>query len=104
MFRIFRHAAALFACLAIVSPAALAAPQPAAQEAEARKTRVTGLVRDEQNALALPGVPVSLVGSGTVVHTDVDGRYTIDLPPGQHQLKVTMDGYQERTIAVTVGS
>ena len=104
MLRMFRHAVVLCACLAIVSPGASAAPFVPPQDGDVRKTRVTGMVRDEQNAIALPGVPVSLVGSDTVVHTDVDGGYTLDLPPGRHQIKVSMDGYQERTIDVTVGS
>lgn len=101
MFRMFRHAVAICACLAIGLPAAAATPE-GRQEAAVRKTRVSGVVRDQQNAIALPGVPVALVGTDQVVYSDVDGRFAIDLPPGAHQLKVGMDGYQEQTIAVTV--
>jgi outer membrane receptor for ferrienterochelin and colicin len=57
-------------------------------------------VLDQGNAIPLPGVPVELVGSETIVYTDVDGRYVIDLPVGPHELKVSMGGYQTRTVRV----
>ncbi|MGE3273875.1 MAG: TonB-dependent receptor [Vicinamibacterales bacterium] len=63
--------------------------------------RVVGQVRDEFNAITLPGVPVEVVG-GQTVYTDVDGRYTLDLAPGSYEVKVSLDGYQERTIRLTV--
>lgn len=62
--------------------------------------RVTGTVRDEQNAIPLPGLPVEVVGTSRVVYTDVDGRYLLDLTPGTYELRVAMDGYQERTIRI----
>ncbi len=66
----------------------------------ATRVRITGRVLDQSNAIPLPGVPVEVVGTGTVVYTDVDGRYVVEVPPGQAALKVTMDGYQERTVNV----
>ena len=66
--------------------------------------RVTGVVRDEANAIPLPGVPVELVGSTEVVYTDVDGRYVIDVPRGTHQIKVVLEGYQEKLINVEAGA
>jgi outer membrane receptor protein involved in Fe transport len=66
--------------------------------------RVVGTVRDETNAIALPGTPVELVGTTQVVYTDVDGRYVIQLPPGEHQLRVALDGYQPRVVTVTLGA
>ena len=68
---------------------------PAAAQDAASTVRVTGVVRDEANAIPLPGVPVELVGSTGVVYTDVDGRYVIDVPRGTHQIKIVLDGYQE---------
>jgi outer membrane receptor protein involved in Fe transport len=74
---------------------------PIVVTAQGRMVRVTGVVRDEANAIALPGVPVAVVGdSGEVVYTDVDGRYVLQVPPGKHQIKVLIDGYQERLINV----
>ena len=66
--------------------------------------RVVGVVRDETNAIALPGVPVEVVGTSQVVYTDVDGRYILELPPGTHQIKVLLDGYQEKRINVEAGT
>jgi outer membrane receptor protein involved in Fe transport len=61
-----------------------------------------GVVRDEQNAISLPGVTVAVVGTGESVVTDVDGRYALTLRAGRHQLKVSIDGYRERTVDVEV--
>src|SRR5687768_14084161 len=68
----------------------------------AASVRVVGTVRDQQNAIALPGVPVEVVGTSNIVYTDVDGRYTLDLAPGAHELRVVMDGYTERKVTVDV--
>jgi hypothetical protein len=84
-------------------PAMPVGAQQPAGAAAGRTVRVVGVVRDQQNAIALPGVPVEVVG-GPTVYTDVDGRYVIDVAPGAHQLKVTMDGYRERTVTVDVAA
>lgn len=99
------------ALLAALAAAAMAAPALAqggtpdgpARAARARTVRVVGIVRDEANAIALPGIPVQVAGTGHVVHTDVDGRYVLDLPPGSHRVKVAMEGYHEKTIDIQAG-
>ncbi|HXG56537.1 MAG TPA: TonB-dependent receptor [Vicinamibacterales bacterium] len=104
MFRISRSVAALWVSLVIV-PAVVPMTVDAAtagQGSAVRTARVTGVVRDQNNAVTLPGVPVSIVGTDTVVFTDIDGRYTLDLVPGTYQLKIAMDGYQERLVDVVV--
>jgi outer membrane receptor protein involved in Fe transport len=68
----------------------------------ARKVRVVGTVRDLQNAITLPGVPIEVVGTGETVHTDVSGRYLLDLAPGTYELKATTNGYQERRVKLEV--
>ena len=80
------------------------AEQAAAAAPSGRTIRVTGIVRDESNAISLPGVPVEVVGTAQTVYTDVDGRYTVELPPGDHQLKVVLEGYQERLVTITVAA
>lgn len=70
--------------------------------AQVRKVRVTGVVRDESNNITLPGVPVEVAGA--TVYTDVDGRYVLELLPGTHEIKVSMDGYETRTIRVDVAA
>ena len=66
----------------------------------AQRVRVVGVVRDETNAIALPGVPVEVVGTKEVVYTDVDGRYLLQVPPGKHEIRVALEGYQEKTFAI----
>src|SRR5687767_13314975 len=66
--------------------------------------RVSGTVRDETNAITLPGTPVEVIGTTQVVYTDVDGRFALNLPPGKHQIKVALDGYQEKLINVEAGA
>ena len=61
-------------------------------------------MRDETNAIALPGVPVEVVDSKEVVYTDVDGRYVLEVPPGAHTLKIALEGYQERTLTLEATS
>ena len=70
--------------------------KPAASAAQ-QTVRVTGVVRDESNNITLPGIPVEVVG-GETVYTDVDGRYLLNLAPGSYELKVLMEGYQERIV------
>jgi hypothetical protein len=65
--------------------------------------RITGVVRDQANAIALPGVPVEVVETKEVVYTDVDGRYVVQVPPGKHQIRVSMDGYEPRMVDVEAG-
>jgi TonB-dependent receptor len=97
---------------AVVASAAL---HPAAAFAQTNRTvRVVGVVRDQANAIPLPGVPVEVTGTSQTVFTDVDGRYVLELAPGTHEIKVSMEGYQpaavridatgaERTITADVG-
>src|SRR5688572_16017700 len=89
----------------LLALSAYAAPLLAEQVAttQARKIRVTGVVRDESNNITLPGLPVEVVG-GETVYTDVDGRYVVDVDPGTYELKVSMDGYETRTIKVNVAA
>jgi hypothetical protein len=86
---------------AIAVPALAQAQQPAPST---QTVRVIGVVRDQTNSISLPGVPVEVVGTDQVVYTDVDGRYTLNLPPGTHTIKVALEGYQERSLTVTTGT
>src|SRR5688572_21528745 len=89
----------------LLALSAYAAPLLAEQVAttQARKIRVTGVVRDESNNITLPGLPVEVVG-GETVYTDVDGRYVVDVDPGTYELKVSMDGYETKTLKVDAGA
>src|SRR5687767_10621282 len=88
----------------LLTNAAPALAQAQAQAGAAQTVRVVGTVRDQTNAISLPGVPVEVVGTDQIVYTDVDGRYTLNLPPGTHSIKVALEGYQERTFSITTGA
>ena len=87
----------LFVCTLALS---VAAPVWAEAQAAQGSTRVVGVVRDETNAIALPGVPVEVVETKEVAYTDVDGRYVLQVPPGKHTLKIGLEGYQEKSITI----
>lgn len=91
--------AALCACAGSPSFA-----QDGAQVAPASRSgqtiRVVGVIRDETNAIPLPGVPVEVVGTNQVVYTDVDGRYVLQVPTGSHKVRVALEGYQDKVIEV----
>ena len=88
----------------LLANAAPALAQAQAEAGAAQTVRVVGTVRDQTNAISLPGVPVEVVGTSQIVYTDVDGRYTLNLPPGTHSIKVALEGYQERTFSITTGA
>lgn len=67
-----------------------------------KPVRVAGTVRDLQNAITLPGATVEVVGGTTMVLTDTDGRYVMELAPGAYELKVVMGGYQDRKVKLEV--
>ena len=60
----------------------VAVPIDAQQAARtsSQTVRVTGAVRDDSNAITLPGIPVEVVGANQTVFTDVDGRYELKVP------------------------
>lgn len=60
-----------------------------------RTIRVTGVVRDVSHA-PLPGVTVRLKGTTVGTSTDMDGKYTLNLPEGDHVLVFSMVGMESR--------
>ena len=66
----------LLSSVLFLGAAAPSVAEPAGRTIEAQqRVRVTGVVRDESNAITLPGLPVEVVGADQTVYTDVDGRY-----------------------------
>lgn len=82
--------------------ALLLAPVPAAGAQTPATGKITGRVIDSTNAQPMPGVPVEVVGSSQVTHTDLDGRWSLTLPAGAHRIKVALEGYAERLVSVDV--
>lgn len=66
-----------------------------------QKGTLTGTVRDSSGGATIPGVNLTVApGVGTV--TDVDGKYSFPVEPGEYTLKATFVGYDEQTVRVTV--
>ena len=64
--------------------------------------RAVGVVIDQTNAIPLPGVPIESVGAGYVTYTDLDGRYDLELPAGEHRLRIALGGYAEQIVDVEI--
>lgn len=99
--------AALAALVLVITPRAAVAQDGASTTSASRPVqtvRLIGIVRDETNAIPLPGIPVEVVATRQVVFTDVDGRCVLELPVGTHRIKVAMEGYEQKTITVTTGA
>jgi hypothetical protein len=96
----------LLAGLAVASPAYAqgGAPPQSAGTVRAQTVRLSGVVRDEANAITLPGITVEVVDTKQVVYTDIDGRFVVDVPPGEHEIRVTMDAYEPKTIRMAAGT
>ncbi|GAA4310817.1 TonB-dependent receptor [Mucilaginibacter gynuensis] len=60
---------------------------------------VTGTVVDEKG-VALPGVSVLIKGTQTGIVTDINGKYTINVPTGNETLVFTFIGYVSQEVAV----
>ena len=88
----------------MVASSVAAQNAPPVAPAGRQTVRLVGVVRDEANSIALPGIPVEVVDTKEVVYTDVDGRYVLQVAPGIHQVKVQVEGYQERLLNVTAGT
>ncbi|MEN9334879.1 MAG: hypothetical protein RLY35_2059, partial [Bacteroidota bacterium] len=65
---------------------------------------ISGTVKDEKN-IPLPGVVVSVNKLGKGTQTDVNGKYTLDLPAGNHTVSYTLIGFKifESNITLIAG-
>lgn len=95
--RVFRTAVNLLLGWALVTALSVPVSAGAQSDDATRTTRVVGVVRDEMNAISLPGVLVEVVDTPQVAYTDVDGRYLLELPPGTHTIKIAIEGYNAET-------
>ena len=78
----------LFACLVWIQLVSLAGV-------------VTGSVKDAENGEELIGATV-MAENGQGAITDMDGKFTLDLPKGIHTLTVRYIGYQTQTQDIQV--
>jgi len=61
--------------------------------------KISGVVKDAETGMTLPGANIILEGTMMGAATDVDGHYIImNVPPGIYTIRVTMMGYQPKRI------
>lgn len=65
----------------------------------AQSRKVTGTVTDSQG-LEVIGATVTIPGTKVATVTDINGKYSIDVPAGAKQLKVTYVGSKDATIEI----
>lgn len=65
---------------------------------------VSGRVRDSKDNSPLVDATVSVVGKSVSAKTKADGTFTINVPEGSTQLRVTYVGYQDQTAEITSGN
>jgi len=65
---------------------------------------LSGRILDATSGSPLIGVNVTVVGTNYKAKTDIDGKYTLSVPPGTHQVRIAYDTYEGMTISgVAVG-
>lgn len=62
--------------------------------------QISGRVTDAENGEALIGASIAVKGTTTGTATDFDGRYTLRLPDGATELRVSYTGYTEQTVVL----
>lgn len=67
------------------------------------QTTVQGTVTDAKTEEPLPGVNVAVQGTTIGTSTDVDGRYTVEMPDNRRVLVFTFVGYKTREVQVPDG-
>ena len=63
---------------------------------------VRGRVTDTQTGEPLPGTTIRVQSSTRGAVTDVHGEYTLRLPAGRYELRVSYIGYEEKTVSLSV--
>ena len=77
----------------------LLVPDAAAQDDTGQ---VAGVVRDSFNAMTLPGAPITVVATNEVVYSELDGAFSLSLPAGSQEIRVSFSGYEEVVVPVEV--
>lgn len=64
---------------------------------------ISGVVKDAKTSEPVPGANVVVVGTTIGVVTDMDGKFTLNLPNGNSQIRITFVGYKDQVLNVAPG-
>lgn len=65
---------------------------------EAYSQTIKGKIIDASNSDVLSGAVVKVINTKYGAITDLDGTYSIDLPPGKYELRISFIGYDDNVI------
>ncbi len=66
--------------------------------------RISGRIYDGENGQPLPFVNISVQALTTGTTSDIDGRFSLLLPPGKHRLNLSYMGYERQELWVNPNS
>ena len=66
----------------------------------AQERNITGMVTSDSDGSAIPGVNVVVKGTTTGTITDIDGKYSINVPEGSNTLVFSFIGLQTQEVAI----
>jgi TonB-linked SusC/RagA family outer membrane protein len=66
----------------------------------AQNITISGTITSAEDKQTLPGVIVQVTGTSTGVQTDLDGRYTIHVPPDSKSLSFTFTGFVTQKVPI----
>ena len=62
------------------------------------QTKVTGTVISQEDGQPIIGAAVQVEGTKTGMLTDVNGKFSLTLPEGKKQIRVSYLGYEAKTV------
>lgn len=73
--------------------------KPTEASVEVTSVKVTGVVTDDSNQ-SLPGVTVKVAGTQIATTTDVDGKFSINVPDNNATLEFSFVGFKTQTVKI----
>jgi TonB-dependent receptor len=86
--------AAAAMCLFVLAASVLSAASWAQEQVSATAGTISGQVIDASTSDPIIEAGVEIIGAGKTVRTDLDGRYSIKIPPGTYQVRFYAPLYQ----------
>jgi outer membrane receptor protein involved in Fe transport len=63
---------------------------------------LSGIVIDERNAEPVRGARIELLGSDLKTTSDISGNFAMQVPDGDHEIRIVQNGFQPQVLSVTV--